>query len=87
VSQLNPRRGALLANETRDAREHLDVVVFPDAKILRADATFGRNRRRFGEYNACSSDGATAEMDQMPVICESVGARIFAHWRDGNPVS
>nr|GFD52960.1 hypothetical protein [Tanacetum cinerariifolium] len=37
------------------------------------------HRRRLGEDQAGTADGAAAEMDQMPVIGQTVDAAVLAH--------
>ena len=41
VRELHAGDAALLVHESHDAREHLDVIVFPDAEIFGTDAAFG----------------------------------------------
>ena len=76
-----PGDAALRVDEADDAREHLDVLVLPDAEILRTDAAFRRDRGRFGEHQAGAADRAAAEMDEVPVVGEAVRARVLAHRR------
>ena len=66
--------------------ERLDVVVAPDPEILRADAPLGGDGRRFGEHERRAADGAAAQVDQMPVVGEAVGARVLTHGRDERAV-
>ena len=49
MGELNAGDGALPFDEARDPLERLEVFVAPDAKVLRGDPPFGRDRRRFGE--------------------------------------
>ena len=48
VRQLHARDTTLLVDEADDARQEVDVIVFPDAQVLRTDAALGRHRRRLG---------------------------------------
>ncbi len=41
----------------------------------------------FGEDRAGATDGAGAEMDQMPVIGEAVFAGVLAHGGDGDSIA
>ena len=66
--------------------EHPDVIVFPDAEIVRADAPFGRYRGRFGENERSAAHRAAAEMNEVPVVGEAVNARVLAHRRDNDAV-
>ena len=45
-----PGNRSLRVHEADDARKRLDVIVAPDAEILRADAAFARDRGRLGEH-------------------------------------
>ena len=86
MGKLHSRNASLPVDEADDASERLDVFVFPDAEILRADASFGQDGGRFGEDQGCASDGATAEVDEVPVVGESVVAGVFAHGRNEDAV-
>ena len=63
------------------------MLVFPDAQILRADAAFGGDGAGFGEDQRGAADGATAEMDEVPVIGIAISAGILAHGRDDDAVA
>jgi hypothetical protein len=76
----------LIVNETSDAGEEFDVVVFPDAEILRADAGFRKNGGCFGENEAGPAYRAAAEMDKVSVVGESVGAGVLAHGRNEDAI-
>src|SRR5579864_930687 len=87
MRQLNSSYPALAVDESRDAREHFDVLVFPNSQILRADARFGQYGRCFSEDERSPADGSTAEMYEVPIRRETVRARILTHRRDDNPVA
>ena len=53
-----------------------------DAEVLRADASFGRYRRRLGHHKRRAADGTRAEMHKVPVVGKAVGAGVLAHGRD-----
>jgi len=72
--------------EVDDALEAGNMLVFPEAEVLRSDATLGRDSGGFGEYEPGASDGAAAEVDEMPVVRETVFGGVFAHRRDDDPV-
>jgi hypothetical protein len=61
-------------NETDNASERLDVLVVPDSKVLWTDSALRQNSRRLGEDQSSSAHCATAEMNKMPVVNESIGA-------------
>src|ERR1700751_1841078 len=60
VRQLNSCWGALAVDESRNAREHFNVLVFPKPQILGTDAPFGKNSRCFREDERSAANGATA---------------------------
>jgi hypothetical protein len=79
VRQLDPGLAALRVDEADDPRQHRDVLVLPDAEVLRADAPFGRDGRGLGKDQRRAADGAAAEVDQVPVVREPVVAGVLAH--------
>jgi hypothetical protein len=86
VRKLNAGVNALFMDEPRNARQKLDVVVFPDSQVLRANPPFRRYRCSFGKNQARATHSPAAEMDQVPVIGKAVGARILAHRRNHDAV-
>jgi hypothetical protein len=81
VRQLHTGDAALRVDEANDAREHVDVFVAPDAEIVRADAAFWQDRRRFGQHEPGAADRTAAEVDEVPVGREPIAARVLAHRR------
>jgi hypothetical protein len=79
VGDLHAGHGALGLYEFDDAREKFNMRVLPDSEILGADASFGRNRGRLGEYQARASHGPAPEVNQVPVVGETVLARVLSH--------
>ena len=63
------------------------MIVLPDTEILRADAAFGGYGAGFGEDEGGATDGAAAEMDEVPVAGEAVGAGVLAHGGDDDAVA
>ena len=63
------------------------MFVSPDAEILRTDAAFGKNGRRFRQHESRPADCATSEMDKVPVVGVTIDARILAHRRDKHTVT
>ena len=87
VSQLDAGNGALAQEKMRDAGEEADVIVFPDAEILGADAAFRGDGAGFCEDEGGASDGAAAEVDEVPVVREAIDAGILAHGGDNDAVA
>jgi hypothetical protein len=65
---------ALRMDKARDSCELFDVIITPDSEILRADTSFGENRSGFGAYHARAANGATTEVDEVPIVGKSIGA-------------
>ena len=86
MRQLHSGDAALLMDEADNPRQRLDVIVAPDAEILRTDPGLGQNRRCFRKHQSSSANGAAAQMHEMPIVRESVVARILAHGRDEHAV-
>ena len=76
-----------LAEKADDTREVLDVRVLPDAEVGGTDAAFGDDGGGFGEDSAGAANGASAEVDEMPVVGKAVFAGVLAHGGDGNAVT
>ena len=87
VGNLNAGHGAAFLDEGRYAREHCDVLVFPDSVIAGADAAARLDGGGFHHNESRAAYGTAAKVDQMPVRCESVDAGILAHWRDGDAIA
>jgi len=87
VRELHAGNGAVCFDEAEDARERFHVLVAVDTKVHRTDAAIRRHRRCFRENEARTSDRAAPQVDEMPVVRESVDARVLAHRRDDDPVS
>ena len=62
------------------------MIVTPDAEVLWTDAAFRQDRRCFCHDQSRATDRATAEMHEMPVVSQSVSARVLAHGRDKDAV-
>src|SRR5207248_8902173 len=77
---------ALVVNETNDTPQRLHMSVAPDAKILRTDAALRQDRGRFSHHQSRAPNRATAEMDEMPVVRQTVAARVLTHRRDKDAV-
>ncbi len=70
----------------RDSRKELDVRVAPDSQVFRTDAALGRYRGGLGKYQAGPAHGAAPQVHEVPVVCESIYAGVFAHRRDRDTV-
>src|SRR5205823_14324565 len=86
MGQLHSGYASLFMNKTNDSAQHLDVLVAPDAEILRTDAPLGKNGRCLGQDQSGATHRATPEMNEMPVVSVSVAARILTHRSDEHPI-
>jgi hypothetical protein len=86
VSELHSGDSSLLTNKTRNPRERLDLFIFPDAKILRADPPLWRYSGSFRENDSCSTHGTAPKMYEMPIRRKTVDGRILAHRRNNYSV-
>ncbi len=87
VGKLGSGYGAVLAEEADYAREVFDVRVLPDAEVGGTDAALGDDGNGFGDDGAGTANGASAEVDEMPVVGKAVFAGVLAHGGDGNAVT
>jgi len=72
--------------KVHDAGERSDMRVLPEAEIFRRDAALGSDGGGLGEDESRTAHGTAAEVDEVPVIGESVFAGILAHGRNGDAV-
>src|SRR6267142_1204231 len=87
VRELHSRQGTLPVDEAHDPRQVGNVLVLPDPQVLGRDAPLRRDRRRLGEDQRRAAHGARAQVHEVPVVRESVLARVLAHRRDDDPVA
>jgi hypothetical protein len=79
---------ALAVDELSDARQRLDLLVFPESKAARGDAPVRGYCGRLDHHQSGPADGgAAAQMDQMPVMGKAILGGIVAHRRHGDAVA
>ena len=86
MRDLHAGNGAVLLEESDDARPLRGLFVVPDAGAARRDAALGRDGGRLGDDQAGTADGVRAEMDQVPVVDDAVIRRVLAHRRHRDAV-
>jgi hypothetical protein len=79
VRELNAGDSAVRDDVADDARQGLDVLVFPEPEITRRYAASGFHRRGLRDDQTGTADGATAEMNAVPVVSEAVVRAVLAH--------
>src|ERR1700682_6220410 len=79
MRQLHPSHAALLMNKPHDSSQRFNVIVHPDAQVLRTDPALGKNGSCFGKHQSCTAYCPAAQMHEMPVARVSVSAGVLAH--------
>src|SRR5699024_1832536 len=69
----------LRLDELADGLQKVDVLVLPNARAAVADASPRLDRGGLHDHDAVATDGAGAQVDQMPVVGESILAQVLAH--------
>src|SRR5229473_2068500 len=82
VRQLHPSHAALLMNKPGDSSQRLNVIVHPDAQVLRTNPALGKNGRCFGKHQSSTAYCPAAQMHEMPVARVPVRAGVLAHRRN-----
>lgn len=91
VGELDAARCALRGEEAVDPAERLDLGVVPDPEVERADPALRADSRRLGDDQTRTTDGASGEMREVPVLRHTGGrARglggVLTHGRHPHPV-
>jgi len=86
MSQLDGRNASVGAEKLSDSSKRRDVRVRPDAEVAGRDAAFGRDSGGFSEHDASATDGASAEVYEVPVAGKTVDRTVLAHGRDADAV-
>src|SRR5690242_18502746 len=87
MRELHPEHRAVRTNEVSDAREHLHLLVLPETEVLWTDPRLGKDRRRFRHHETRSADRELAKVDDVPLVGETIVARVLAHRRDTDAIA
>src|SRR4029079_17166315 len=79
VRELHARSASLTVKEANDALQHFDMRILIDAQVVWTDPPLGSYGSGFGNDQRRPSHGSRAEVHQVPVGREAVGARVLAH--------
>ena len=79
VGQLNAGDSALSRDETGDALQRFDLFVVPQTEVFGGDSPVGGDRRGFRENQSGTAHRAAAQVHQMPVVGQTIDARVLAH--------
>src|SRR5258708_26889505 len=82
MRQLHSSHTALFMNKAHNSRQRLNVIVHPDAQVLRTDPSLGKNCSCFRQYQSSAAYRPAAEMHEMPVVRVSVSTGVLAHRRN-----
>ena len=72
MGKLNSGNRTLAFDETCNSLQRPDLRVAPEAEIARRYTAFGQDRRCFNHDVARTADRSASQMDQVPVIGETV---------------
>src|ERR1700722_12091898 len=86
MGELDAGACTLIFHKARNTLKRLEMLLAPDAKILRRNAALGCYRGGLREYQGGAADRPSGKMHEMPIIGVAVDRRILAHWRDDNAV-
>ncbi len=64
-----------------------NVLVFPDAKIVRRDAALRGDGRGFKHDQARAALRPAAQVDEVPVVGEAIVAGVLAHGRNADAIA
>ena len=87
VGELDAGNGPHPFDERGDPGERLGVPVGPEAEVAGSDPAVGGDRRRLDDDQAHPPGGAAPQVDEVPVVRETVDADILAHGRHRHPVA
>ena len=76
----------MLFDKAEDSGQNGNVIVRPNAQILRADPALRKHCGRLRKYNGCSAHCPAAKVDKVPIVRIAVAARIFTHRRDADAI-
>ena len=70
---------SLAVDESHDPRQRLNVIVLPHSQASRRNTTIGLNSSGLDQDQCHAATCSTAEMDEVPVIRETIRGNILAH--------
>ena len=79
MRELDSGDGAVLFDERRDFAERIGVRLGPDAAVPRCDAAGGGDAARLDHHQSGATDGAAAEVNEVPVGRHPITAGVLAH--------
>src|SRR5580698_9646516 len=86
MRQLHASARALRMDELRYGQYTQNVLLFPDAQIVRRNAALGGDGRGLKHDQARAALRPAAQMDEVPIRGEAVDARVLAHRRNADAI-
>src|SRR5581483_6208193 len=86
MRQLHSGDAALVVNELNDPLQWGNVIIAPDAEVVRTDAAFRDDCCRFSHDQTRPTHCTTAQMHKVPVVREPIRAGVLTHRRDKNTI-
>src|SRR6185437_12448293 len=87
MCQLYPDLAALRTDEFDDPAQSFDMLVFPDAEIMRRYPAFRRDGSRLRKHQPGATYRARSQMDQMPVVGHSIVRGVLTHRADDDAIA
>mmetsp|Transcript_2863 Transcript_2863/g.3804 ORF Transcript_2863/g.3804 Transcript_2863/m.3804 type:complete len:229 (+) Transcript_2863:558-1244(+) len=86
MCKLNTSSSFVQVNEGYDSLKLFFLRILPQSSIIWRNSSFGRYSSGFCEYQTSTTSCKRSQMNQMPIIEESVLTRVLAHWRNHSSV-
>src|SRR5260221_1053639 len=87
VGQLQSGHRSIGVNELGDAGQHRNVFVRPNPDIPGSNSSARLDGGGFGHHEPGTTNGSRAQVNQMPIRCESILRPILAHRGDPDAVA
>ena len=86
VRQLDAWNRALLFHESCDPGQAADMLVLPDAQVVRRDAPTRLHRGSLADHGRRPAHRPASQMHQVPIAGKAILGGILGHGGDGDPV-
>jgi hypothetical protein len=87
MGQLDRGHGAMILDEPSDGSPSFNLSVVPDSGVGSRDSPIRIHRRGFGHDETRATNRATTQVDQMPVVRDTLLSGVHTHRGDTNSVS
>jgi hypothetical protein len=87
MSNLDSGHSSLPFKKRCDLRQFANMLVVPNSQVGRSDTSLRYHGGGFCNHETRTTDGPTSEVHQVPVLGESIMARVLAHRRNRNAVT